>query len=70
MNPHERLEMIGHLRDLQNEGVSMLIIEHAMEVVRALCSEVVVMDHGEVIGQGEPGEVVERPEVVEAYLGK
>lgn len=70
MNPHERLEMIDHLRELQVEGVSMLIIEHAMEVVRALCSEVIVMDHGEVIGQGEPGEVVERPEIVEAYLGK
>jgi len=69
MNPHERLEMIGHLRELQAEGVSMLIIEHAMEVVRALCSEVIVMDHGEVIGQGEPEEVVGRPEIVEAYLG-
>lgn len=70
MNPHERLEMINHLRELQEEGVTILVIEHAMEVVRALCSELIVMDHGEVIGQGEPAEVITRPNIVEAYLGK
>ena len=70
MNPEESrrvAETVRHLRD--GEGITVLLIEHDMRVVMTVCDRVVVLDHGEKIGEGSPAEVRRAPEVIKAYLG-
>ena len=58
------------MREIHRRGVTLVIVEHVMEVILALAQRVVVLNHGEVIASGVPEEVVNRREVVEAYLGR
>jgi branched-chain amino acid transport system ATP-binding protein len=70
MNPEESrrvAEMVRRLRD--RDGVTVLLIEHDMRVVMSVCDRVVVLDHGEKIGEGSPAEVRRAPAVIKAYLG-
>ncbi|MGW2545635.1 ABC transporter ATP-binding protein C-terminal domain-containing protein [Kitasatospora sp. NPDC001574] len=50
-------------------GVSVLLVEHDMDLVQAACSEVTVLDFGHVIATGPTGEVLADPTVMAAYLG-
>lgn len=70
MNPEESrrvAETVRRLRD--SDGITVLLIEHDMRVVMAVCDRVVVLDHGEKIGEGSPAEVRRAPAVIRAYLG-
>ena len=58
------------IQALPAAGVTVIIIEHTMHAMTRLADTFIVLDHGQVIAQGPPGEVMRRPEVVEAYLGK
>jgi branched-chain amino acid transport system ATP-binding protein len=49
--------------------MSVLLVEHIMEAVRALCSHCVVMNAGEIIANGPSAEVLKLPQVIKAYLG-
>jgi len=70
LNPTEVEEMIGLLRRLADLGVSSVAgVEHVMQVVMTLSDRVVVLNHGEMIAEGTPQEVVNYPAVVAAYLG-
>ncbi len=70
MNPAETLELADQIQSLNRNGVTILLIEHKLDVVAMLADRVIVLDHGEKIAEGRP-EVVRRDEdVIRAYLGK
>ncbi|HEY8202584.1 MAG TPA: ABC transporter ATP-binding protein [Actinomycetota bacterium] len=61
------VEILGRLR--QELMLSLLVIEHVMKVVMAVCDRIVVLNHGSKLAEGRPGEVAGHPGVIEAYLG-
>jgi len=64
------LNSIGdHIRDLNRQGRTFLVVEHNMEFVMGLCHRVTVMDHGSMVVTGLPEEVRSNPRVLDAYLG-
>jgi branched-chain amino acid transport system permease protein len=70
MNPAETLELAEQIKSLNALGLTVLLIEHKLDVVTTLADTVYVLDHGEVIARGTPAEVRRDEEVLRAYLGR
>jgi branched-chain amino acid transport system permease protein len=70
MNPTETLELTDQIQHLRERGVTILLIEHKLNVVNEIADKVIVLDHGEKIAEGTPKQVHSNKEVLRAYLGR
>ena len=70
LTPTEVAQMLQTLRHLQaTRGFTLLVIEHVMRALMALCGHIVVLHHGELIAQGKPEEIASNPAVLSVYFG-
>jgi neutral amino acid transport system ATP-binding protein len=69
VNPALRQSLLGHIRELRGSGMTVMFVEHDMDVVHDISDWVVVMAEGQIIAEGRPSEVGSNPEVIDAYLG-
>jgi ABC-type branched-subunit amino acid transport system ATPase component len=70
LNAHEVKLAIDLVRDIHRSGITLVIVEHIMEVIMSLASRVMVFHQGKEIARGSPREVTSNPAVIEAYLGR
>jgi branched-chain amino acid transport system permease protein len=69
LTPTEINEAVALIRRIRDQGTTIVFVEHVMDAVMALTDRIVVFDQGEMLAEGEPVEVMQRPAVVSAYLG-
>ncbi|ARP86489.1 ABC transporter ATP-binding protein [Bordetella genomosp. 9] len=70
LNPTEAIALADILRRIHGAGVTLVIVEHVLEVVMRLAQRVLVLNFGQTIAEGPPQEIVRNPAVIEAYLGR
>lgn len=69
MNPEETRRMMGLMRNLRENGITILLVEHDMQAVMGLCDTITCMSFGKFLAEGGPTEIRNHPAVIEAYLG-
>ena len=69
MNPSEKQDMVSKIRKIRDQGITIIIVEHDMKTVMGVCHKLSVLDFGKKIVEGPPDEILNDPQVIEAYLG-
>jgi branched-chain amino acid transport system ATP-binding protein len=69
LNPTEIAEMVGIVRKIRDQGITIIMIEHVMHAVMRVSDRMIVLDFGKQIAEGTPAEIQNHPEVIQAYLG-
>ena len=69
MNPEETRHMMGLMRKLKAEGLTILIVEHDMQAIMGLCDTITCMSFCKFLAEGGPEHIRNHPDVIEAYLG-
>ena len=70
LDPDAMQEMLLVLEKVRKLGITIVIIEHSMQAMVKLVDRFIVLDHGALLAEGRPEEIVKNPQVIEAYLGK
>jgi len=70
LNPVEMQEVMGLIRSLRDDGITLLVVEHHMRAIMEVCDRVLVLNFGKLLADGTPRQIANDPQVVEAYLGK
>jgi neutral amino acid transport system ATP-binding protein len=69
VNPALTQSLLGHVKDLRTQGMTVLFVEHDMDMVRDIADWVIVMAQGVIVAEGPPAAVMANPAVIDAYLG-
>jgi neutral amino acid transport system ATP-binding protein len=69
VNPALKQSLLGHIKSLRDDGMTVLFVEHDMDMVRDISDWVVVMAQGKIVAEGTPADVMRNQAVVDAYLG-
>jgi branched-chain amino acid transport system ATP-binding protein len=69
VNPALTQSLLDHILDLKTQGMTVLFVEHDMQMVRHIADWVIVMAEGRIVAEGPPDEVMQNPAVIDAYLG-
>jgi ABC-type branched-subunit amino acid transport system ATPase component len=70
MNIAETRNLMALIGKIREKGVTVFVVEHNMKVVMNICEKITVLNYGEVIAEGRPGEIQTNEQVIEAYLGR
>ncbi len=70
LNHAETAEIVALFRQLQADGLTLVVVEHHMKTVMSLCDRIVALSFGRLLAEGTPAEIARHPDVVAAYLGR
>jgi branched-chain amino acid transport system ATP-binding protein len=70
LTPGELDDIMAVIREIQNRGITIIVVEHIMRVIQGICDRVMVIEYGTQIAEGTPDEVLNNPRVIKAYLGE
>ncbi|MEK7075923.1 MAG: ABC transporter ATP-binding protein [Patescibacteria group bacterium] len=68
--PEMKKIVSGIIRELKQENKTVILVEHDIGLIREICDHIFVMDEGKLLAEGKPGQVLNKREIIEAYLGE